>query len=132
MADSSLTKKLLLKPGYRYLLLNPPEGYRELLGELPPGVQLEEAASGQYDLVQAFVRSKAEVDALAQTLLDALKPNGILWVCYPKKTSKIKTDISRDNGWESFNEIGWGGVAVVAIDDTWSAFRLRPGGNGAK
>lgn len=132
MPDNSLVKRLVLKPGYRFLLLNAPEGYRAQLGELPPDVKLEEHPSGLYDLVQVFVKSKAELDALGKTLLEAVKPNGLLWVSYPKKSSKIKTDISRDYGWESLQEAGWGGVAIIAIDDTWSAFRLKPGGRGAK
>ena len=132
MADSPLVKRLVLKPGYRFLLLNAPEGYREQVGELPADVQLEDQPSGRYDLVQVFVKSKAELDAVGRTLLEAVKPNGLLWVSYPKKTSKIKTDISRDYGWESLQEAGWGGVAIIAIDDTWSAFRIKPGGRGAK
>jgi hypothetical protein len=132
MPDSSLVKKLLFKPGYRYLLLNAPEGYLAQLGELPPGVQLMEKPGGVFDLVQIFVKSKADLDGLADTALQSVKPNGLLWVSYPKKTSKIKTDISRDYGWESLQEAGWGGVAMVAIDDTWSAMRLKPGGHGAK
>jgi hypothetical protein len=132
MPASSLVKKLLLKPDYRYLLLNAPEGFLAELGELPPGVQLAEKPGGVFDLVQIFVKSKADLDALGEVALESVKPNGLLWVSYPKKTSKIKTDISRDYGWESLQEAGWGGVAMVAIDDTWSAMRLKPGGHGAK
>jgi hypothetical protein len=132
MPASSLVKKLLLKPDYRYLLINPPEGYLTQLGELPPGVQLTEKPGGVFDLVQIFVKSKADLDALGEVALESVKPNGLLWVSYPKKTSKIKTDISRDCGWESLQEAGWGGVAMIAIDDTWSAMRLKPGGHGAR
>jgi hypothetical protein len=132
MSDSSLVKKLLLKPGYRYLLLNAPEGYLAQLGELPPGVELMDKPGGVFDLVQIFVKSKVDLDGLAETALQSVKPNGLLWVSYPKKTSKIKADISRDYGWESLQEAGWGGVAMIAIDDTWSALRLKPGGHGAK
>jgi hypothetical protein len=126
MPESSLTKKLVLKPGYRVLLLNAPAGYPALLGELPPGATLEENPAGQYDLVQAFVKSKAEAEALWPTAVEAVKPGGVLWMTYPKKTSAIKTDINRDSGWESLKAAGWNTVAAVAIDATWSALRFRP------
>jgi hypothetical protein len=126
MPESSLTKKLVLKPGYRVLLLNAPAGYPALLGELPPGATLEENPAGQYDLVQGFVKSKAEAEAFWPTAVAAVKPGGVLWMSYPKKTSAIKTDINRDSGWESLKAAGWDTVAAVALDATWSALRFRP------
>lgn len=45
---------------------------------------------------------------------------------YPKKSSKVETDISRDVGWDAVKKTDWEGVAIVAIDDTWSALRFRP------
>jgi hypothetical protein len=128
MPLNPLAKKLVLKPGQRFLLLNAPAGYLALLGELPAGTTLEENPSGQYDLVQAFVKSKAEAEALWQAAAGAVRPGGILWMSYPKKTSGIKTDINRDSGWESLKAAGWDTVAAVAIDDTWSALRFRPVG----
>lgn len=124
MPGSSLVKKLLLKPDYRYLLINAPEGYLAQLGHLPPGVQLAEKPGGVFDLVQIFVKSKAELGGLAETALQSVKPNGLLWVSYLKKTSKIKTDISRDYGWESLQEAGWGGVAMVAISGSFGSIKV--------
>ncbi|MBN9392515.1 MAG: hypothetical protein J0I20_31060 [Chloroflexi bacterium] len=126
MPESSLVKKLVLKPGYRVLLLNAPAGYQALLGELPPGVILEETPFGHYDLVQGFVKSKAEAETLWPGAVEAVRPGGVLWMSYPKKTSSIKTDINRDSGWESLKAAGWDTVAAVALDDTWSALRFRP------
>lgn len=126
MPDSPLAKKLPVKPGYRVLLLNAPANYRALLGDLPSGSTVEENSSGQYDLVQAFVKSKAEAEALWPVAVAAVRPGGILWMSYPKKTSAIKTDINRDSGWESLKAAGWDTVAAIAIDDTWSALRFRP------
>jgi hypothetical protein len=128
MLVSTPVKKLLLKPGNRFLLLNAPEGYLALLGELPQGVILwqEVSGPGNYDLVQVFVRSKAEAEAFWKTATEAVRPGGILWMSYPKKTSSIKTDINRDAGWESLKAAGWDTVAAVAIDDTWSALRFKP------
>lgn len=45
---------------------------------------------------------------------------------YPKKSSKVKTDLTRDIGWDVVTDVGWTGIAQVSIDDTWSATRFRP------
>lgn len=126
MAESSLTKKLLLKPEQNVAVVNAPEGYVKRLGPLPGGVHVSEALEGSYDLVQLFVQSKADADRFAQAAIAATKPGGILWVSYPKKSAAIKTDISRDNGWEAFFAIGWRPVTQIALDETWSALRFRP------
>jgi hypothetical protein len=123
MAGSSLVKKLGIKPGQKPLILNAPEGY--MLGALPQGVEVKTNAQGVFDFVQAFVRSKADVEGQAHTAIQALKPGGLLWLAYPKKSSKIKTDISRDAGWEPVRRAGMEGVSLIAIDDTWSAMRFR-------
>src|SRR5206468_11401198 len=60
------------------------------------GATVQTSGKGPFDIVQAFVYTKAEVNKLAQQAVQALKQGGMLWFSYPKKTSKIKTDISRD------------------------------------
>ncbi|HYO89253.1 MAG TPA: hypothetical protein VER79_11430 [Candidatus Limnocylindrales bacterium] len=56
----------------------------------------------------------------------AVKPGGVFWACYPKLTGEIKTDITRDKGWDALTGAGWRGVAQVSVDGTWSALRFRP------
>jgi hypothetical protein len=52
--------------------------------------------------------------------------DGILWICYPKKTSKkFTSEIDRDHGWKSMNELDFYGVRLLAIDENWSAMRFR-------
>jgi len=128
MTQSPLSKKLGIKPGYQCLILSAPDGYIEMLDPLPDGATIRTSRDGKttYDLVQDFVKSKAEVDAKAQPAIDAVKQKGLLWLTYPKKTSKIKTDIHRDVGWEAVYDAGWEGVSLISVDDTWSAMRYRP------
>ena len=97
-----------------------------MLGELPEGVDLKTSADGQFDVVQAFVHSKADVDTLGPVAIAALKPGGHLWFAHPKKSSKIKTDVSRDVGWDVVRAAGLEGIASIAIDATWSGVRFRP------
>jgi hypothetical protein len=128
MPESSLVRKLLLKPGYTLLILNAPDGYIQTLNPLPEGVEIhtQVEAHKTFDFVQVFVYNKADVDSYAPTTIQATRTGGLLWLAFPKKSSKIKTDISRDSGWESLNAAGWQGVTLISLDDTWSAFRARP------
>jgi hypothetical protein len=126
MAENSLAKKLLIKPGNRLLLLNAPETVTALLGTLPDGVTLSTEADGHYDWVQLFVYSIADLHSRFSPALQAVQPGGVMWFAYPKKTGSIKTDITRDAGWEPVVKAGWEGVTQIAIDATWSALRFRP------
>lgn len=126
MAPSSLVKKLLIKPGQRMLILNAPSGYHQALGELPEGVELTEAADGSFDFVQLFVANRAELDQHLTTATGAVKPEGLLWICYPKGSSKLKSDLNRDILWKAIEPLGLMGVTLIAIDETWSAMRFRP------
>ena len=81
-----------------------------------------------FDVVQVFVRDRADLDEVAETALEALKPGGILWMCYPKRSSRVPTDLSRDAGWDPLYQAGRGPVAAISIDEVWSGLRfgLRP------
>jgi hypothetical protein len=126
MAETILVKKLGIKDGHKLLILNAPDGYLKTLGALPEGAALKTDGTGSFDFVQLFVYSVADVDSRAPAAIKALKSGGLLWVCYPKKSSKIKTDINRDAGWETMHKAEFEGVSLISIDDTWSAMRFRP------
>jgi len=122
-----LGKKLQLKAGSNLLLLNAPaeiaeelnaEGYTLING-------LEMPSAGNYDAMLLFVRSRQDLEHFAPPSAAALKQEGMLWVAYPKKTSGIKTDFTRDEGWKVLAELGYAGVRQVAIDTTWSALRFK-------
>ncbi len=126
MTENPLIKKLQLKPGLRVLFLNPPQGYVESLGPLPDGVTVVDGPTGTLDFVQLFVRDTAELTAFAPAALQAIRLDGVLWITYPKQSSKVKTDITRDRGWEPVTAGGLRPVTQIAIDETWSALRWRP------
>lgn len=121
-----LQKKLRVQPDLRMLVLNAPEGYMETPGPLPEGAQVETGPDGPFDWGQAFVYDVAELRRLAPQARDAVTYDGLLWVSYPKKSSKIATDISRDVAWEVMKEFGLRPVFQISIDETWSALRFRP------
>ena len=122
MPVNSLSTKLKLKPGARAALLNAPKGYVQELA--PLDVSLDVALDGQYDWIQIFVNDRATLEALIPAIKAALKPVSLLWISFPKGSSKIQTDLTRDTGWEAVRDLKW--TNLVSVDDTWSAFSLRP------
>jgi hypothetical protein len=125
---SELGKKLQLKPSHQLLLLNAPESFAQALaaeGYTFTRTDEDAPAVGVYDAVQLFVRSKEELGHFAPQAVAVLKPEAMLWIAYPKKSSGIKTDLNRDHGWSTMTDAGYAGVRQVAIDDTWSALRFK-------
>jgi hypothetical protein len=123
---TDLIKKLRIQAGQRILILNAPEGYLSKIDPLPQGVDVSQSPAEGFDFVQLFVNSIADLEENAPIAINAVKFDGLLWICYPKQTSKIKTDINRDKGWGVTQQAGLRPVTQVAIDETWSALRFRP------
>jgi hypothetical protein len=120
-----LAKKLKLKPGLRAAVVGAPAGYVEHLGP-PEGVTVTTSLARPQDWIQVFVRTSAELADIVEPLKAALSPTGLAWISYPKGSSKMQTDLTRDKGWEPLegSDLMW--LSLVSIDDTWSAFGLRP------
>ncbi len=126
MSDKTIAQKLSLKPGSRFLLVNPPPGYAAQLGELPGGVSLLNDTSQPVEAIQVFVANRSELEAQLPRLRPLLAHNGMLWVTYHKGTSKVKTDINRDTIWAYAQTLSLQAVAMIAIDEDWAALRLKP------
>ena len=125
MSEKPIAEKLLIKPGFTILILNEPDGYRENL-KLSDSVTVLTKTRGMVDWIQVFVTSRLELEKWLPGLSMNLKPNGLLWITYPKGTSKIKADINRDSINAYAKTLGLKGVAMISIDEVWSALRLKP------
>ncbi|MBI2847580.1 MAG: hypothetical protein HYX83_00230 [Chloroflexi bacterium] len=126
MAESSVVKKLQVKPGQKIAFIQPPPGYVAGLGQLPPGTEMIENPGVPVDVVQLFVKDSQELEKLVPSAIRAVKHDSLLWVSYPKGTSKVKTDLNRDRLWQAMEKHGFAGVSLISIDNTWSAMRFRP------
>jgi hypothetical protein len=128
MKDQALIKKYGIKPEQQLLLLNAPDQFRERLRELPRGAQYHTTAVSQtqYDIVQIFAQNSGEVAKYFDTAVAALKPEGALWIAYPKKSAKVATDLTRDEGWQLVYAANLEGVHIFSIDETWSNIRFAP------
>jgi len=125
MPDKTVAEKLLFKPGKKILIVSPPQGIESLLGSLPAEVELLQEASEPADIVLVFVRNRQEMEAQLPRLKAALHPKGALWVAYFKGTARVDTDIHRDSLNAYAGTLGMTGVAIISIDQDWSALRLK-------
>ena len=125
MSEKSVAAKLLIKENYRVLFIDQPEGYLQQIGGLPPGVTVLNNLKENIDLIQLFVTSKNQLEIQLPGLKKMLTPRGLLWVTYPKGTSKVKTDINRDTIWRYVQTLTMTANSMISIDDTWSAMRVK-------
>jgi hypothetical protein len=132
VVDDALVRKLKLKGRRHAAVINAPDGYVESLRPPPAGVELAESADlagasdGAFDWVQMFARDRAELVRLLPDVRRALAPEGQLWISYPKGSSKIQTDLTRDQGWGALEDADLMWINLISVDTTWSAFGLRP------
>jgi hypothetical protein len=87
-----LARKLGIRPGSRVLLVAPPDGFS--LGPLPDGVDIARTAQGRLDVVVLFTTRRSKLERRFAGLARALQPDGRLWVAWPKRASKLATDLS--------------------------------------
>jgi hypothetical protein len=120
-------EKLNLKDQEEIVILNAPQSFEPELARLSVKTIHHTIASAPHiDFFLAFVTCKSEVDALASQIAKRAKGDAVVWFAYPKGTSKkYKCDFNRDNGWDALNALGFETVRAVAIDEDWSALRLR-------
>ena len=129
MAESPLAKKMRLKSNLKAAVINAPENYADALKY---NTALSPTLNGKFDWIQIFVRSKTELDALAPKAAKALRPESMLWISFPKGTSKIQTDLTRDKGWDVLRDLDLKWITLISVNETWSAFALRPYKEGEK
>ena len=123
-----LLKKLNFKDQKEILILNAPEDFDPFLKEIKMATKVTtELKSGkEYSFMIAFVKTQKEVDAVVAKMVKALEGDGLLWMAYPKGTSKkYKSEISRDKGWTGLGALGFETVRLIAINDDWSCMRFR-------
>jgi hypothetical protein len=123
-----VARKLGMNPGMRALIIAPPPGYLKLLAPLPDGLTVSSRADGMYPFVQVFATRLSEISRFAQRLSKHAAPNALVWISYPKKTSRTGGDLSRDLIREAMSGTGWRAVSIIAVDEVWSALRFRLAG----
>jgi hypothetical protein len=121
-----LLSKLNYKPPARVTVLAPPEEARPILERWSAATEVGDRVGTDEQFVVAFVRSRVEIAEQATSLVAALAEDAVLWIAYPKKSSKrYRSDVGRDDSWQPLGDLGYEAVRQVAIDADWSALRFR-------
>lgn len=124
--SKTIAQKLRIEKDFSLLTINAPADFKKGLQGLPAGVKI--ITSGKdYDQVHWFVMSKVQLEKEMSKVMKLVKPGVIVWVYYPKVSSKIQTDLTRDKGWDCLlaegDKVTW--ISLISFDDTWSVFGFR-------
>lgn len=122
-SGTPLAKKLGIKAGFKLRLINAPEYYMDLFhDDIPHDLYFD--GSSAHDMVHFFTKDKRELDSLLPLLKNDIHQNGAIWVSWPKKSSKVVTDVTEDTIRNLALQSGLVDVKVCAIDDVWSGLKL--------
>lgn len=123
-SGTPLPRKLGIVEGMTVLTIDAPRNYGPLVAPLPMGARITTRGSGSPELVHLFATSLAKLRTHLTGLRDTIAPDGVVWVSWPKKTSKVATDITEDRIRDVALPMGFVDVKVCAVDDTWSGLKL--------
>lgn len=123
-SGTPLAKKLGIKESGNVLAIGAPKGYRNMLEPLPKGVTFQTRLTESTDIVHLFTTRRAELEKFLANYREELRPDGMVWVSWPKKAAKVLTDITEDTIREVALPMGFVDVKVCAVDDVWSGLKL--------
>jgi hypothetical protein len=123
-SGTPLAKKLGINAGSKVFADGVPADYASLLAPLPDGVTFVKKLTTSVDVVHLFTKSASTLDAKLRRWRDAIRSDAAIWISWPKKASKVPTDITEDVIREVALPMGFVDVKVCAVDDTWSGLKL--------
>ncbi len=125
MAEKTVFQKMHTKPGMTLRVIGLPEDLKTTYQSVDPGVILVDREDEKADYLHLFVKSMFELEQILPGYAALVNPSGAIWICYPKLSSSIKSDLSRDIIWKYVEQLKFRPVAMVSMNDTWSAFRIK-------
>jgi hypothetical protein len=123
-SGTPLAKKLGIKSGSNVFVEGAPMDYEDLLTPIPAGVNVQPAVSFSTDIVHLFATSKANLAEALKRTVPHLRPDAALWISWPKKASKVPTDITEDTIRDLALPLGLVDIKVCAVDNVWSGLKL--------
>lgn len=123
-SGTPLTKKLGIVSGSHVVAKHAPAHYAQLLEPIPPGVVFEQDVSPLTDVVHVFSDRQSALKAELEILRQCIKSNAAVWVSWPKKASKVPTDISEDSIRALALPLGFVDIKVCAVSEIWSGLKL--------
>ena len=119
-----VVEKLGIKPGFCIFAAGAPSAYEDIVGKLPAGVTIVAALKPPQDMAHLFAMQARGLAARLRSARDAIAPDGLVWVSWPKKSSGIATDLSDVVVRQTALPLGLVDIKVCAIDDTWSGLKF--------
>lgn len=123
-SKTPLLKKLGIKADFKVRFINAPENYFDLLGPLPEGVKILNDFSEPADFVHLFAKDSSEFESIFFILKDQIERNGMIWVSWYKKASKIPTDLNENIIRDFALSLGLVDIKVCAVDEKWSGLKI--------
>jgi len=123
-SGTPLAKKLGIEPADKVFVHGAPRPYGQVVPLLPADVTLARKIDATTDLIHLFTAEQAELSRLLQAALTAMAPDAVIWVSWPKKSSKVPTDITEDAIRAIALPLGLVDIKVCAVDETWSGLKL--------
>jgi hypothetical protein len=120
----TLVDKLGIKPGTAVVVLGAPSTYRAILGPLPDGVTFRSKLSGSAEFIHYFTLRRKTLQADSSRVARALIDEGILWISWPKRASRVETDLDENVVREIGLAEGLVDVKVCAVDEVWSGLKF--------
>jgi hypothetical protein len=119
-----LARKLGIKPDAVVQTVNAPPHYVALLNPLPDGATLVAGSANEPDLIHIFTARRSELSSKLNSARRTIKQEGAIWVSWPKKASRVPSDITEDTVRELALPLGLVDIKVCAVDDVWSGLKL--------
>ncbi|MEA2166154.1 MAG: hypothetical protein QOK37_4281 [Thermoanaerobaculia bacterium] len=123
-SGTPLAAKLGIKPGSVVFPINPPNDYEKLLAPLPDDVHFVNKLTKSVDLIHLFTKSAADLDSKLRRWRPSMRSDATIWISWPKKASRVPTDITEDVIRDVALPLGLVDVKVCAVDETWSGLKL--------
>jgi hypothetical protein len=123
-SNKSLSDKLGIKNGFTIKIIHPPSHYFELLKDMPITIFISDDPNVLKDFIHLFITEAHNLNETLRNLKSEIKSNGMIWVSWPKKASKVPTDITEDVIRSIALKIGLVDIKVCAVDEIWSALKL--------
>jgi hypothetical protein len=120
----SVVQKLGIKPGFRIFVDGAPASYAEIVGKLPADTTIASRLKASLDMVHLFAMQAAALRRKLPACREAIAPDGMVWVSWPKKSSGVVTDVTENVVRDTALSLRLVDIKVCAIDDTWSGLKL--------
>jgi len=123
-SETPLQKKLGIKEGFSVFILQPPPHYFDWISPMPPGVKVKTKLAGEIDFIHLFIKEQKVFVKEFNRCKKNLKKDGMMWISWPKKASKVTTDLDENIIREFGLKNGLVDVKVCAVDEVWSGLKF--------